>query len=376
LQYKICWLYPKCIIEALKLKETRQEELYLKMKDENWLILGEIGGTKMEADKIRIGVVGTGCMGRARAETITKNLNAEIACICAVPEETAKVEADKYGVEHCSDFEELLKRDDIQAVTLSIPNALHASFSIKALRAGKHVCVEYPMAISIEEADEMIKVAKETKRVLHPGLTGHFEPRHVAMKENLDAIGPLITTSGWLWLGGPVKPERNTWYMDPTQRGDTFTFLNHHHVDQFRDLFGEIEWVHGTLHDVPLKERPDRLKMGIGVLSMGFKNSGCAHSTQGHVHTGTAPYPNPWIIGEEGSIGHLHKENKVIVKTTAGEKEIPLPGVVSTQVCTDNFVKEIRGECAVVCPAEDTRQTILVTTKGAESARNGKRIWL
>jgi len=70
-------------------------------------------------------------------------------------------------------------------------------------------------------------------------------------------------------------------------------------------------------------------------------------------------------------------EDKLIVKTKDDKiQEIPFVTSDSMEIDTDNYVKEIKGECQIVCPPQEARKTLLVTTKAAQSAKEDKRLYL
>ena len=106
-------------------------------------------------DKVRIGIVGTGGMGKTRAKWVQAGKNAGIAAICDITEKAGEV-AKQYDVPLITRYERLLEQTDIDAVILSIPNSLHFSYTVQALEAGKHVLVEYPMATTTKEAKRMV----------------------------------------------------------------------------------------------------------------------------------------------------------------------------------------------------------------------------
>src|SRR5439155_26888269 len=79
----------------------------------------------------------------------------------------AESKAEEYHVpEFGTEFQELLDRSDIDIVDLVVPHFLHAPYSIAALKAGKHVLVEKPVATRLADAEEMIRTAEETKKKL------------------------------------------------------------------------------------------------------------------------------------------------------------------------------------------------------------------
>jgi predicted dehydrogenase len=113
--------------------------------------------------KIRVAILGTGFMGKVHAEAIRRVGNVEIVAIAGISIEDAKSLADPFGIEWAtSDYHELLASPDIDAVHICTPNSLHCEMATAALKAGKHVLCEKPLASSYAEAASMVALAEET----------------------------------------------------------------------------------------------------------------------------------------------------------------------------------------------------------------------
>ena len=94
----------------------------------------------------------------------------------------------KFGIENTyEDFEEMLANPDIQAVSVTTPNFLHADATIKALRAGKHVLCEKPLAMNAEEGQAMVDAARETGNKLMCGYNYRFTPEVQCLKKFAEA---------------------------------------------------------------------------------------------------------------------------------------------------------------------------------------------
>jgi predicted dehydrogenase len=112
--------------------------------------------------KIRAAVFGTGFMGRVHTEGIRRLGNVEVAGIAARTAEQARALADELSIDRAtSDYRELLADPSIDAVHICTPNSLHFPMAKAALEAGKHVLCEKPLATSVAEAREMIRLAME-----------------------------------------------------------------------------------------------------------------------------------------------------------------------------------------------------------------------
>ena len=102
-------------------------------------------------NKVRIGSAGLGRLGLRHAENIASRIqNAELAAICDVDRPKLEQTADRLGVEHrFTAFEDLIAREDIDAVVLVSPSALHTKQIKAALDAGKHVFSEKPLGVNV-----------------------------------------------------------------------------------------------------------------------------------------------------------------------------------------------------------------------------------
>jgi predicted dehydrogenase len=112
--------------------------------------------------KIKTAVFGTGFMGRVHTEGIRRLGNVEVAAIAASSGEKARKFADEVSVEGATgDFHSILKDPSIDAVHVCTPNALHFPMAMAALKAGKHVLCEKPLATSVDEATQLVAIAAE-----------------------------------------------------------------------------------------------------------------------------------------------------------------------------------------------------------------------
>ena len=145
--------------------------------------------------KIRLGMIGAGSFSREHLEGIRRLKNAEIVAIADSIEERAKERAEAFAIpEYYTDYKQLLAREDIDAVTLPLPDQVHCQVAIDALHAGKHVLCEKPMALDLDECKAMIAAAKETGKQLMVGQIGRYTPAFVRTKQLVEAgeIGDLV----------------------------------------------------------------------------------------------------------------------------------------------------------------------------------------
>ncbi|MFD3001966.1 Gfo/Idh/MocA family protein [Pontibacter toksunensis] len=173
--------------------------------------------------KIKVGVVGTGFIGPAHIEALRRLPNVEVAALCELTEDMAKEKAAALGIERSYTFEDLLKQDDITSLHICTPNFLHYSQSKEALKAGKHVVCEKPLAKNLEEAEELVRIAAET------GLVNavHFNLRYYPLVRQMKAmrekgeLGEVYSFIGsylqdWLFYNTDYN-----WRLEPDKSGDS-----------------------------------------------------------------------------------------------------------------------------------------------------------
>jgi len=136
---------------------------------------------------IRIGVIGAGFWGANHARVISELEGATLSAVCDINIERAKSIAKRYGVPRVyQHYVDLLRSDDIDAVTICTPSNTHAEICIEALSRGKDVLVEKPMAATLEESLRVIEAAKSSGRRVMVGFIERFNPAVEVAKEFLE----------------------------------------------------------------------------------------------------------------------------------------------------------------------------------------------
>jgi predicted dehydrogenase len=120
------------------------------------------GGNGTGLAKIKVAIFGIGFMGRVHTEALRRLGNIEVVGVAGRTAEAARKFADTLGIERATgNYEDLLADADIDAVHICAPNALHAPMANAAMRAGKHVLCEKPLASSVAEAEGMLALAQQ-----------------------------------------------------------------------------------------------------------------------------------------------------------------------------------------------------------------------
>lgn len=218
--------------------------------------------------KIRVGILGCGMITQKRhAPEYAENENTEIAGFYDNQEERATGLVLKYGGKVYLSVEDMLGDPSIDAISVCLPNHLHAPVTIAALQAGKHVLCEKPMALTMEESGEMLEVAEKTGKVLMIGHNQRLLPAHRKAKEVLKEgqLGkPLFFQSNFKHSGPEnwsINHSRSTWFFSEAQAHfGVFGDLGSHKLDILRFLTdSEVDEIMTTAFTLDKRYPDDRL---------------------------------------------------------------------------------------------------------------------
>jgi predicted dehydrogenase len=137
------------------------------------------------------------------------------------------------GCATLADYRDVLARDDVQAVIICLPHWLHERAAIDAVRAGKHVLIEKPLAISVEESERVAEAVRKSSVTFTVGHTQHFYPVVAEAKKVLDSgrIGRTIMAID-TWYK-PYQPEaRPPWMLDRKLGGGMMLMDGTHMIDR------------------------------------------------------------------------------------------------------------------------------------------------
>ncbi len=172
---------------------------------------------------IKAAIVGTGFIGPAHLEALRRIPNVEVVALVEVNQELANEKAKQLGIPRAYVFSDMLKQDDIDVVHICTPNFLHYSQAKAVLEAEKHVICEKPLAISLEEAEDLVKIAKTTGLVnaVHFNLRYYPMVRQMKVMREKGELGEVYSIMGsylqdWLFL----QTDYN-WRLEPDKSGDS-----------------------------------------------------------------------------------------------------------------------------------------------------------
>lgn len=169
-------------------------------------------------EKVRVGVIGSGFIGNIHVDGLQHVAEAEVVAIASKMPEQAQQLAEARGIpDICDGYEALLARDDIDAVTVGVPNFLHEEVVIAAAQAGKHIMCEKPFTTTIQAGERMLAAVKAAGVKLVYGEMLCFAPKYVRAKRLVDegALGKVYLVKQSEQHDGPHSP----WFWDVNLSG-------------------------------------------------------------------------------------------------------------------------------------------------------------
>lgn len=144
--------------------------------------------------KYRAAIVGCGAIFPMHAVSVGLIEDAVLECVCDIDEEKAKAKAEEYGCKYYTDYKEMIQTEKPDVVHVCLPHYLHAPVSIFAMENGADVICEKPMAMNVEEAEEMLACSKRTNKKLGIIFQNRYNDVSKAVKAEIDSgkLGELV----------------------------------------------------------------------------------------------------------------------------------------------------------------------------------------
>lgn len=217
----------------------------------------------------RVGLLGMGMIGGVHAHCISalphhyQNLpfRVKLAGIYNRTYEKAQQAAAQYGCDFAAKtMAELIERDDIDVITISLPNHQHEEAVIAALEAGKHVYCEKPLTVSYDGAQRMLAAAKKTDAKVQMVFNNRFYPAIMRAKQIVDEgrLGKLLTFMAVYNHSSNINPAKPyTWRCSKEMTGGgTLMDMGSHVLDLVNFLGGRFSRLHATMQTAT-HQRPD-----------------------------------------------------------------------------------------------------------------------
>lgn len=250
----------------------------------------------------KFAIVGCGRIAKRHAELLTGALaEAKLVAVCDIDIEKAKIFGEKYGVDWYGDMNEMMEAAQPDAVSILTPSGLHCEHTIKLAPYGKHILVEKPMALRLEDADNMIAACDKYGCRLFVVKQNRFNLPVIKLREalNQNRFGKLVMgTVRVRWCRPQSYYDQDKWRGTWAQDGGVLTNQASHHVDLLEWMMGEVESVYAVsataLADIETEDT------AIAVLKFRSGALGCIEAT-----TATRPKDlegSLSILGEKGTV--------------------------------------------------------------------------
>ena len=326
---------------------------------------------------VRWGVLGAGAIAeRAMCTAITAAPGATLAAIAARDEGRARRLADAHGIErvHAS-YAALLADDAVDAVYVALANDAHAPLSTDALRAGKHVLCEKPLALSVAEVDAMAAAAEPAGRLLVEASWYRWHPR-VRLAERLlrefEALGTVrYVTAGFSFAG---LPEGN-YRLDPAKGGGALYDIGCYAVSA-------AVWAFGT----PPREVSAKAEIGPTGVDLTAELTVTFDTGTADVRVSVAEEPRQWLVvaGDRGELdlrGSAFtawdgQETELWFTSPAGSEPERVPPANAYALMVENVSSAVAGGDGWVVPLAESRTTAAILDAAFESAAAGTPVAL
>jgi predicted dehydrogenase len=293
--------------------------------------------------ELNVGIVGYGFMGTTHAEGWKLIKQTKVKAFIGRNMGKAKKVASTYGAKAYPTLSEALKSEELDVVDICTPTDTHTAFTVEAAEAGKHIFCEKPIALTLEDADEMIRVTRKAGVQFMVAHCIRFFSEYRKMKDQIDggAIGdPVIARA---YRGGPL-PIWGTWFTDQMKSGGVGIDLAIHDIDFLRWCYGEnIEHVYASVGKLV---RKDCGMDDHALILMRFKGGGIAHVEA----TWAVPQHFPFTMALEiaGTKGIISLDNHSttpvkVIKNDATQEYTPdaLPWIQGMPFPIDPYYREI-----------------------------------
>ncbi len=191
-----------------------------------------------------VAVIGAGAIGLDHIRSFQQHPAARVVALAEVSPARGREAVETYGIpDLVADYRQLLGRDDIDVISIALPNYLHASVSLDALKAGKHVMLDKPMATNARDAAKLIAEAKKRGVRLMVGQNMRFTPE-VQTAKKLITDGKLgeVYHAKTAWTRRSGIPRIGSWFTQKQFAGGGCTYdIGVHALDRALFLMGEFD---------------------------------------------------------------------------------------------------------------------------------------
>jgi predicted dehydrogenase len=334
---------------------------------------------------LRFGMIGAGSISRAHLPAVAARDDVEVTCLADANEAAAREQAARCGIRTVvTDVAELVAREDVDAVIVGIPTHFHAEAAIEALRAGKHVLCEKPLARTLAECDAIAGAIQESGRVFQVAFVRRFDPEWGTVRELVQA-GAIGRPVQWrrIVVGSPPQPPYGGWYVQKAFSDGPLTENGSHDFDFARYTFGDAKAVTASIRR--FGQTGDIDDMGTVIVDFESGDQMLCQWSYSLPHGASASIGGLDVIGPDGAIRQPQPEGEgrgvVVVSKANGQEE---RHAYLAEHTPENwyagqmggFIAAIRGEQPPRATIEDGRKAQEIYLAAVESSRSGRRVEL
>ncbi|RKD88511.1 Gfo/Idh/MocA family protein [Mangrovibacterium diazotrophicum] len=315
----------------------------------------------MKLETLKWGIIGCGDVTEVKSgPAFQKTENSALVAVMRRNAEKAEDYAKRHNVpKWYADAEKLINDPEINAIYVATPPGTHAEYAIKAMRAGKPVYVEKPMATSYAECLEMLKVSKESGMPINVAYYRRTLPAYLKVKELIEngTLGQILTVSITLHKAAEdPSTAKDNWRVDPKiAGGGLFYDLASHQLDYLDFLFGSVTEVNGIARNQAGYYTAEDTVSAIFTFENGVTGTGnwCFIVDQ------SAEQDKIEITGTKGKVSlpcFIHGDVELTTATGTEHFSFQNPENISHNL-VKNLVKSLRGEELCVSTGESAART-------------------
>ena len=339
----------------------------------------------MEASKpnVNVGVVGLG-VGRSFVGAFTAHPHAQVTAICGQEPDVLAAVSQEHDVPRCyEDFTELVADREVELIVIATPHALHAPMAVQALQAGKHVIVEKPMCVSLQECEAMIRAVEESGKILAVDQVLRFYPYYQSIKEHLQQGGlgeVYYAEADYLHNTTRLIRERTLWRGSAEHSHYPILGGGSHSLDMLRWLVGEVDRVHC---EAVQRAMPDFPFPDCMIATLHFANGAVGKCTTSYGLVRETMH-NLVLFGTEGSIERArgrhdrdkHFQNRGEHESLEEEWPVPFrpPGGKPIAAVVDHVYECVVNNETPLTNVWEGANTVAVALAAIESWQTGKAV--
>jgi predicted dehydrogenase len=349
---------------------------------EDRVLAAAANGRPKELHVIRIGVIGLGMMGRTHIEAYDHIEGAQLVAIADIDPKRAagdfsgvwsnidtsnKQQLDMSRIKGYTDPRKLIKSPDVDVVDICVPTPDHPKLAVAALKAGKHVLCEKPLARTAREGKRIVAAAKNAKGFFMPAMCIRFWPAYAWLKNAVaESTYGAVRSATFRRLGSPPP----NWFLDGKQSGGALLDLHVHDVDFVNWVFGKPTSVYSRGY-TEVTGAIDHV-----VTQYAYDDVPLVVTEGGWAFQGGFNFRMDFIVNFE-SATVAFENNKLMLSRAGKADEIHVDPAMGYQKELEYFLSCVRGnQCPTVVTAADALESVRIIEAELKSIQRGKPVKL